>query len=74
MLNSTKGDTANLVKETGCGFNFHPRDIDVLVAKILGLDDNTHATIKTRAIEVFESNFSWAVFQERLSSLLEDIL
>lgn len=74
LLNSTKGDTANLVKETGCGFNFHPRDIDVLVAKILGLDDNTHATIKTRAIEVFESNFSWAVFQERLSSLLEDIL
>jgi glycosyltransferase involved in cell wall biosynthesis len=72
LLNSTKGDTEELIKTTNCGFNFQLQYLDSLVEKVLALKDEDYYSMQQRSMKAFQDNFSWSVFQESLSNVLKD--
>lgn len=72
LLNSTKGDTEQLIKTTKCGFNFQPESLDLLVEKVLALNNEDYYAMQQRSMKTFQDNFSWSVFQESLSNVLQD--
>lgn len=74
LLNSVKGDTAQLVENNKCGFNFAPNQIDVLIDKIISLDELAYGSMTNKAVETFNSNFSFTVFQKKLRSFLEKLI
>jgi glycosyltransferase involved in cell wall biosynthesis len=73
LLNSTKGDTAQLVEKTGCGFNFQHQDWTNLLTGILELTDESYFAMQQRSLTAFEENFSWNVFRNNLTDALHSL-
>ena len=72
LLNSTKGDTRQLVETEGCGLNFQPnqRSRNGLVGQLLALSDEDYYQMQQQALQTFEQHFAWSVFQDNLIETL----
>ncbi len=75
LLNSTKGDTRQLVESEGCGLNFLPirRSRNELVGKVLKLTDDDYYKMQQQALNTFEKYFAWPVFQQNLTQTLSQL-
>ncbi|MGL5035918.1 MAG: glycosyltransferase [Microcystaceae cyanobacterium] len=75
LLNSTKGDTHQLIESDNCGFNFaaNSQCLDDLAEKILSLSNEQYYEMQQRSLDAFEQNFAWPVFKERLTDTLRSL-
>jgi glycosyltransferase involved in cell wall biosynthesis len=74
VINCTKGDFTDLVRESGCGLNFEPRKIKETVERILSLSDYDHQKMCENARRAFEENYSYENFRATLVHYLEGLL
>lgn len=75
LLNSTKGDSRQLVESERLGFNFLPtrRSRHELVGKLLNLSDAEYYQMQQQALNTFEKYFAWPVFQQNLTQALSQL-
>ena len=71
LLNSTKGDTYEIIDKEKCGLNFKYDAIDELVESILALDDENYQLMRKQTAKVFEQTFSWDVFTKEIKKIYQ---
>lgn len=72
MINSIRGDTEKFVEEYHCGFNMMD-NIDVIVRKIIEMNEKENYKMRVNARKLYEEKFSSSVFKKELDTLLDKI-
>jgi len=74
LINSAKGDTFELMENKECGFNYDPKDIQAVAARILLITDAEHARMRQNALRAFEACFSYLGFSTTLQTYIGKLL
>jgi glycosyltransferase involved in cell wall biosynthesis len=74
VINCTKGDFTDLVRESGCGLNYEPGKINEAVEKILSFSDYEQRKMRENASRAFEENYSYENFRATLAGYVESLL
>jgi glycosyltransferase involved in cell wall biosynthesis len=73
LINCAKGDTFELVQNSGCGVNFDANQIQEVANRLLSLTDAEHAQMRRNTLWVAEEHYSYRRFAQTLTGFVEEL-
>jgi glycosyltransferase involved in cell wall biosynthesis len=74
LLNQTQNDLTNIVKKTGCGFNYQSNNLKLLTRRLLKLSNSDHARMKKKAYVAYNNFFSFRKYEQTFQKGIKNLL
>lgn len=73
LLNSTKGDTNQIIDQHGCGINYSHNNLEKICENIINLSDKEFKIMKQKSYDVFLKYFSQELYEKKMDLLLNKL-
>lgn len=73
LLNSTKGDTKQIIDQYMCGMNYDHNNLEKICENIISLSDEEFKIMKQKSYDVFLKYFSQEVYESKMDLLLNKL-